>query len=68
MSELTRPDGFAEAERQSLQEADELVTAAIAAPTGQEVVAIFDKLSDALCRIADLVRMLSIDTGLLNCR
>ncbi|XP_071839487.1 mitochondrial intermediate peptidase-like [Apostichopus japonicus] len=60
VSELTRPDGFAEAERQSLEEADELVTAAITAPTGQEVVAIFDKLSDALCRIADLADFIRV--------
>ncbi|KAJ8030990.1 Mitochondrial intermediate peptidase [Holothuria leucospilota] len=60
MPELTSPTGFAEAEKKSLKEADELVEAAVNAPPSQEVVVIFDKLSDALCRIADLADFIRV--------
>ncbi|XP_022107562.1 mitochondrial intermediate peptidase-like [Acanthaster planci] len=54
MPELTSPGGFAEAQRVSVQEAEELVQEAIRSPTSAHIVVLFDKLSDALCRVADL--------------
>ncbi|XP_071798886.1 mitochondrial intermediate peptidase-like [Asterias amurensis] len=54
MEDLTSPEGFAKAQRASIKEAEELVNEAIQSPTSADIVVIFDKLSDSLCRIADL--------------
>ena len=55
MDDLTSPEGFAKAQGASIKEAEELVNEAIQSPTSADIVVIFDKLSDSLCRIADLV-------------
>ncbi|KAI8503944.1 hypothetical protein Bbelb_180120 [Branchiostoma belcheri] len=52
--ELTSPAGFQRAEAKVAAEAAELVKATIATETGIQVVQLFDKLSDTLCRVADL--------------
>lgn len=54
--ELNCPEGFQEAQKNSLQEAERLVQKACITPPGKEIVMVFDQLSDALCRVADLVR------------
>ncbi|KAG8136873.1 putative Intermediate peptidase-like protein [Naja naja] len=54
--ELNCPEGFQEAQKNSLQEAEQLVQKACITPPGEEVVVIFDQLSDALCR-ADFVKI-----------
>ena len=58
--ELTCPEGFQEAQEKSLQEAERLVQQACITPPGKEIVILFDQLSDALCRVADLVRLLIV--------
>ena len=55
MSDLVSPEGFAVAQQKSESEAEDLVRQAVESPTSPEIVEIFDKLSDALCRVADLV-------------
>lgn len=55
MPELTRPEGFLEAQEKSLAEVKDLLNEVIHTQPCQEVVVLFDKLSDALCRVADLV-------------
>lgn len=54
MPELTRPEGFLEAQEKSLAEVKDLLNEVIHTQPCQEVVVLFDKLSDALCRVADL--------------
>lgn len=53
--ELSCPEGFQEAQDKALQESEQLVQKACSTPPGPEIVMIFDQLSDALCRVADLV-------------
>lgn len=53
--ELSCPEGFQEAQDKALQESEQLVQRACSTPPGPETVMIFDQLSDALCRVADLV-------------
>lgn len=53
--ELSCPEGFQEAQDKALQESEQLVQKACSTPPGPEIVKIFDQLSDALCRVADLV-------------
>lgn len=54
--ELSAPEGFRVAQEQALRKTDVLVARACATPPGPQTVLIFDELSDALCRVADLVR------------
>ncbi|XP_033096110.1 mitochondrial intermediate peptidase-like [Anneissia japonica] len=54
MPELTSPTGFSEAQVKCIKEAEDLVQEAINSPTSPQIVNIFDKLSDTLCRVADL--------------
>ena len=54
---MTSPEGFIVAQQRSLAEADELVRQAIESPTSANIVVLFDKLSDALCRVADPVSL-----------
>uniref|UniRef100_A0A6J0V1G4 Mitochondrial intermediate peptidase n=1 Tax=Pogona vitticeps TaxID=103695 RepID=A0A6J0V1G4_9SAUR len=58
--ELTCPEGFQEAQEKSLQEAERLVQQACITPPGKEIVILFDQLSDALCRVADLADFVKI--------
>ena len=53
--DLSCPEGFQEAQDKALQESEQLVQKACSTPPGPEIVMIFDQLSDALCRVADLV-------------
>uniref|UniRef100_A0A803Y6Q1 Peptidase M3A/M3B catalytic domain-containing protein n=1 Tax=Meleagris gallopavo TaxID=9103 RepID=A0A803Y6Q1_MELGA len=54
------PEGFQEAQDKALQESEQLVQKACSAPPGPEIVKIFDQLSDALCRVADLADFVKI--------
>ncbi|ETE71528.1 Mitochondrial intermediate peptidase, partial [Ophiophagus hannah] len=58
--ELNCPEGFQEAQKNSLQEAEQLVQKACITPPGEEIVMVFDQLSDALCRVADLADFVKI--------
>uniref|UniRef100_A0A8D0L1P2 Mitochondrial intermediate peptidase n=1 Tax=Sphenodon punctatus TaxID=8508 RepID=A0A8D0L1P2_SPHPU len=58
--ELSSPEGFQEAQEKSLQETERLVEKACTTPPGPETVRIFDQLSDALCRVADLADFVKI--------
>uniref|UniRef100_A0A670I0L8 Mitochondrial intermediate peptidase n=1 Tax=Podarcis muralis TaxID=64176 RepID=A0A670I0L8_PODMU len=58
--ELSCPEGFQEAQERSLQETERLVQKACTTPPGKEIVMIFDQLSDALCRVADLADFVKI--------
>ncbi|XP_044298006.1 mitochondrial intermediate peptidase isoform X2 [Varanus komodoensis] len=60
VAELNCPEGFQEAQEKSLQEAELLVQKACTTPPGKETVMIFDELSDALCRVADLADFVKI--------
>ncbi|XP_048453892.1 mitochondrial intermediate peptidase [Rhincodon typus] len=53
--ELNSPVGFQVAQENALNEMEQLVEQACRTPPGPQVVQIFDRLSDCLCRIADLV-------------
>ncbi|KAL7983354.1 hypothetical protein Chor_000230 [Crotalus horridus] len=65
--ELNCPEGFQEAQKNSLQEAERLVQKACITPPGKEIVLVFDQLSDALCRVADLsLRRLLIDKDVMD--
>ena len=59
MSDMTSPEGFMVAQQKSLDDADDLVRRAIESPTSAEIVVLFDKLSDALCRVADPVSVVN---------
>nr|XP_031321610.1 mitochondrial intermediate peptidase isoform X3 [Camelus dromedarius] len=52
--ELSAPEGFRIAQETALRKADELVERVCSMPPGPQTVAIFDELSDSLCRVADL--------------
>ncbi|KAJ6662285.1 hypothetical protein lerEdw1_012449 [Lerista edwardsae] len=58
--ELHCPEGFQEAQEKSLQETEQLIQKAYVTPPGKEIVMIFDQLSDALCRVADLADFVKI--------
>ncbi|XP_053925551.1 mitochondrial intermediate peptidase [Cuculus canorus] len=58
--ELSCPEGFQEAQDKALQESEQLVQKACSTPPGPETVVIFDQLSDALCRVADLADFVKI--------
>uniref|UniRef100_A0A8B9S3Q6 Mitochondrial intermediate peptidase n=1 Tax=Apteryx owenii TaxID=8824 RepID=A0A8B9S3Q6_APTOW len=58
--ELSCPEGFQEAQDKALQESEQLVQKACSTPPGPEIVMIFDQLSDALCRVADLADFVKI--------
>ncbi|NWR71449.1 MIPEP peptidase, partial [Centropus unirufus] len=58
--ELSCPEGFQEAQDKALQESEQLVQKACSTPPGPETVRIFDQLSDALCRVADLADFVKI--------
>ncbi|KAM9389852.1 mitochondrial intermediate peptidase [Phaethornis superciliosus] len=58
--ELSCPEGFQEAQDKALQESEQLVQKACSTPPGPETVMIFDQLSDALCRVADLADFVKI--------
>nr|KAF6460698.1 mitochondrial intermediate peptidase [Molossus molossus] len=55
--ELSAPEGFRIAQENALRKSDLLVARACSTPPGPQTVLIFDELSDALCRVADLVRL-----------
>ena len=52
--ELTRSDGFHELKERVLVDAKRLVSEAVSRSPSQDVVAIFDNLSNELCKVADL--------------
>ncbi|XP_078513225.1 mitochondrial intermediate peptidase [Lissotriton helveticus] len=52
--ELSSPEGFHLAQEKALKETEFLVERACTTPPGPQTVGIFDQLSDALCRVADL--------------
>lgn len=54
--ELSAPEGFYIAQEEALRKTELLVARACSSPPGPQTVLIFDELSDALCRVADLVR------------
>ncbi|XP_037747127.1 mitochondrial intermediate peptidase isoform X2 [Chelonia mydas] len=58
--ELSSPEGFQEAQEKALQETEQLVQKACTTPPGPQTVMIFDQLSDALCRVADLADFVKI--------
>lgn len=53
--ELSSVEGFEVFQDRALQETEQLVQKACSSPPGVETVETFDKLSDSLCRVADLV-------------
>lgn len=53
--ELSSVDGFEVVQDRALQETEQLVQKACSCPPGVDTVETFDKLSDSLCRVADLV-------------
>ncbi|XP_077987741.1 mitochondrial intermediate peptidase-like [Glandiceps talaboti] len=60
VQQLNEPNGFKVAQENCLREVDELVAIAINMPTSPKVVTVFDKLSDALCRVADLADFIRV--------
>jgi len=54
IAELTKSDGFYELKEQVLSNAKHLVSEAVSRSPSQGVVAIFDNLSNELCKVADL--------------
>ncbi|KAM4860254.1 mitochondrial intermediate peptidase [Thomomys bottae] len=58
--ELNAPEGFHIAQEEALRKADSLVERACSTPPGPQTVVIFDELSDALCRVADLADFVKI--------
>uniref|UniRef100_A0A8D0CF99 Mitochondrial intermediate peptidase n=1 Tax=Salvator merianae TaxID=96440 RepID=A0A8D0CF99_SALMN len=60
VAELNCPEGFQKTQEKSLQEAEQLVQKACTIPPGKETVKVFDQLSDALCRVADLADFVKI--------
>jgi len=53
--ELGSVEGFEVVQNRALQETEQLVEKACLCPPGVQTVEIFDKLSDSLCRVADMV-------------
>ncbi|XP_040835813.1 mitochondrial intermediate peptidase [Ochotona curzoniae] len=58
--ELSAPEGFHLAQEKALRQTDLLVERACSTPPGPQTVRIFDELSDALCRVADLADFVRI--------
>ncbi|KAF6084503.1 mitochondrial intermediate peptidase [Phyllostomus discolor] len=58
--ELSAPEGFRVAQENALRKTDQLVARACSTPPGPQTVRIFDELSDALCRVADLADFVKI--------
>ncbi|KAF6376492.1 mitochondrial intermediate peptidase [Rhinolophus ferrumequinum] len=58
--ELQAPEGFRVAQENALRKTEELVARARSTPPGPQTVLIFDELSDALCRVADLADFVKI--------
>uniref|UniRef100_A0A4X2M368 Mitochondrial intermediate peptidase n=1 Tax=Vombatus ursinus TaxID=29139 RepID=A0A4X2M368_VOMUR len=58
--ELSSPEGFHVAQEKALRQAESLVESACATPLGPQTVCIFDQLSDALCKVADLADFVKI--------
>ncbi|XP_036600928.1 mitochondrial intermediate peptidase [Trichosurus vulpecula] len=58
--ELSSPEGFHVAQEKALRQAEFLVESACATPPGPQTVCIFDQLSDALCKVADLADFVKI--------
>ncbi|XP_016137693.1 mitochondrial intermediate peptidase [Sinocyclocheilus grahami] len=55
--ELSSVGGFEVVQDRALQETQQLVQKACHCPPGVQTVEIFDKLSDSLCRVADMVNI-----------
>ncbi|XP_077014964.1 mitochondrial intermediate peptidase [Tamandua tetradactyla] len=60
VAELTAPEGFCRARERALSQAAVLVERACATAPGPRTVLLFDELSDALCRVADLADFVKI--------
>ncbi|XP_007898842.2 mitochondrial intermediate peptidase isoform X2 [Callorhinchus milii] len=60
VSELSTPAGFQVVQEKALKETEELVEQACVTPPGPQTVKIFDKLSDSLCRVADLADFVKV--------
>eukprot|EP00062_Callorhinchus_milii_P015274 gi/632965343/ref/XP_007898842.1/ PREDICTED: mitochondrial intermediate peptidase isoform X2 [Callorhinchus milii] len=60
VSELSTPAGFQMVQEKALKETEELVEQACVTPPGPQTVKIFDKLSDSLCRVADLADFVKV--------
>ncbi|XP_051882085.1 mitochondrial intermediate peptidase-like isoform X1 [Pristis pectinata] len=58
--ELSSPEGFQVAQENALKETEHLVEQACISPPGPQTVQIFDKLSDCLCRVADLADFIKV--------
>uniref|UniRef100_G3W277 Mitochondrial intermediate peptidase n=1 Tax=Sarcophilus harrisii TaxID=9305 RepID=G3W277_SARHA len=58
--ELSSPEGFFVAQEKALRQTESLVESACATPPGPQTVYIFDQLSDALCKVADLADFVKI--------
>uniref|UniRef100_A0A8C3X4U4 Mitochondrial intermediate peptidase n=1 Tax=Catagonus wagneri TaxID=51154 RepID=A0A8C3X4U4_9CETA len=58
--ELSAPEGFRVAQDRALRRTEQLVARACSLPPGPQTVLIFDELSDALCRVADLADFVKI--------
>ncbi|KAM6178704.1 mitochondrial intermediate peptidase [Rhynchocyon petersi] len=58
--ELSAPEGFHVAQEKALKKTEVLVERACRTPPGPLTVQIFDELSDALCRVADLADFVKI--------
>uniref|UniRef100_A0A8C5ZUI9 Mitochondrial intermediate peptidase n=1 Tax=Marmota marmota marmota TaxID=9994 RepID=A0A8C5ZUI9_MARMA len=58
--ELSAPEGFYIAQEEALRKTELLVERACSTPPGPQTVLIFDELSDALCRVADLADFVKI--------
>ncbi|XP_041055946.1 mitochondrial intermediate peptidase isoform X1 [Carcharodon carcharias] len=58
--ELSSPVGFQVAQENALKETEQLVEQACRTPPGPQVVQIFDRLSDCLCRVADLADFVKV--------
>uniref|UniRef100_A0A3Q2ZBY4 Mitochondrial intermediate peptidase n=1 Tax=Kryptolebias marmoratus TaxID=37003 RepID=A0A3Q2ZBY4_KRYMA len=58
--ELTCPAGFQVASKAALQRTELLLDAACSSPPGVETVRCFDRLSDGLCKVADLADFIKV--------
>uniref|UniRef100_A0A8D1R171 Mitochondrial intermediate peptidase n=2 Tax=Sus scrofa TaxID=9823 RepID=A0A8D1R171_PIG len=57
---LRAPEGFRVAQERALRRTEQLVARACSLPPGPQTVLLFDELSDALCRVADLADFVRI--------
>uniref|UniRef100_A0A4W4H3N5 Mitochondrial intermediate peptidase n=1 Tax=Electrophorus electricus TaxID=8005 RepID=A0A4W4H3N5_ELEEL len=58
--ELSSTEGFERVQRRALLEAEQLVAKACRTAPGASTVEVFDKLSDTLCRVADLADFIKV--------